>query len=126
MVAKGFPFLVAEVDGKVVGYSYANSYRARSAYRFTVENSIYVSKDAKRQNIGKHLMQALIEACKDRGYREIISVIAHDPSTMDSVDDNPSIVFHSKFGFEYKSILNRVGYKFGRWLDTVIMQKSIP
>lgn len=118
VIGKNFPYLVAEFDGKVVGYAYASQYRARPAYRHTLENSVYVHKDYGRRGIGKLLMNALIEACEKAGGRQIIAVIG------DSANES-SIQLHASCGFTMIGTMKAVGLKFGRWVDSVYMQRSI-
>ena len=111
----GFPYFVAEVDGQVIGYAYAGPYRPRPAYRFTVENSVYLQPSIHRRGIGLQLMQRLIAECVRRGYRQMIAVIG------DSANAG-SIGVHTKCGFQMIGTHPNVGLKFGRWLDTVMMQ----
>jgi phosphinothricin acetyltransferase len=113
-----FPYLVAERDGAVLGYAYAGPYRARPAYRFSVENSIYVAANAQRRGIGRALMDRLIAESEARGYRLMIAVIG-DSAQM------PSIELHRAAGFRLVGALEGVGYKFDRWLDTVLMQRAL-
>ena len=114
----GFPYLVAEADGAVAGYAYAGPYRARPAYRFSVENSVYVAPDAHRRGIGRLLLAALIAECETRGYRLMIAVIGDSAQT-------PSIELHRAAGFKMVGAFEGVGYKFDRWLDTVLMQRPL-
>jgi L-amino acid N-acyltransferase YncA len=114
----GFPYSVAALDGRVVGYAYAGAYRPRPAYRFTVENSVYLEPAIHRRGIGLQLMQHLIEACEARGYRQMIAVIG------DSANAG-SIGVHVRCGFQMIGTHPNVGLKFGRWLDTVMMQLSL-
>ncbi len=114
----GYPYLVAEVDGVVAGYAYAGPYRARPAYRFSVENSIYVAPDAHRRSIGRALLDRLIAECEARGYRLMIAVIGDSAQA-------PSIELHRAAGFRLVGALEGVGYKFDRWLDTVLMQRAL-
>jgi phosphinothricin acetyltransferase len=111
----GFPYLVSVLDGRVVGYAYAGAYRPRPAYRFTVENSIYLDPAIHRQGIGLNLLRRLIEESEARGYRQMIAVIG------DSANAG-SIGVHSRCGFQIIGTHPNVGLKFGRWLDTVMMQ----
>jgi L-amino acid N-acyltransferase YncA len=111
----GFPYLAAEVDGRVVGYAYAGPYRPRPAYRFTVENSVYLHPSTHRRGIGLQLMQRLLVECVQRGYRQMIAVIG------DSANAG-SIGLHTRLGFQMIGTHPNVGLKFGRWLDTVMMQ----
>jgi phosphinothricin acetyltransferase len=111
----GFPYFVAEVEGRVIGYAYVGPYRPRPAYRFTVENSVYLEPAIHRRGIGMLLMQRLIAECVKRGYRQMIAVIG------DSANAG-SIGVHTKCGFRMIGTHPDVGLKFGRWLDTVMMQ----
>ena len=118
VLGKGLPYLVAEVHGRVVGYAYANWFRPRPAYRFTVENSVYLDPSTHRRGIGLRLMQHLIAKCEARGYRQMIAVIG------DSANAG-SIGVHRKTGFQMIGTHPNVGFKFGRWLDTVMMQLEL-
>lgn len=113
-----FPYLVAEVDGAFAGYAYASSYRTRPGYRFTVENSVYVAPDMHRRGIGKVLLKALIDACTALGFRQMIAVIGDS-------NQAASIGVHRACGFEDAGNLRNIGWKFGRWLNTPIMQLSL-
>ena len=113
-----WPFLTADCGGEVVGYAYAALYRARPAYRFTAEDSVYVRDDRHGQGIGAALMTALIEACAAAGIRQLIAVIG------DSANRG-SVRLHEKFGFVHIGVLPAVGWKFGCWVDSVLMQRSI-
>lgn len=114
----GLPYLVAEIDDEVVGYSYASSYRARSAYRFSIENSVYVDHQRHRRGIGQALLAALIVRCETGRWRQMIAVIG------DSANIS-SIALHERLGFRSAGILRSVGFKFGRWIDTVLMQREL-
>jgi L-amino acid N-acyltransferase YncA len=114
----GYPYFVAEVSGRVVGYGYASAYRTRSAYRYSVEDSIYVAPDAHRRGVGRALLAALITACTGRGYRQMVAVIG------DSAQE-ASIGLHRALGFSVSGSIRAVGFKHGRWLDTVIMQRPL-
>ena len=114
----GFPYLVATHDGRVVGYAYAGVHRPRPAYRFTVENSVYLDPATHRRGIGLRLMQRLIAECEARGFRQMIAVIG------DSANAG-SIGVHTKCGFQMIGTHPNVGFKFGRWLDTVMMQRAL-
>ncbi|WP_262378751.1 GNAT family N-acetyltransferase [Luteimonas viscosa] len=118
IVGDGFPYLVAELDGRVAGYAYAGSFRARLGYRFTVENSVYVAADAQGHGIGAALLAALIEACEARGYRQMIAVIGEPTNTA-------SIRLHERFGFVHTGTMPGIAWKHGRWLDTVFMQRPL-
>lgn len=116
--AKHLPFLVAESDGKLAGYSYAGPYRPRPAYRFCLENSVYVDAEAVGRGVGSALLIELIQRCGDLGYRQLIAVIG------DSAN-HASIRLHEKHGFTCAGQLKSIGFKFGRWVDSVIMQRPI-
>jgi L-amino acid N-acyltransferase YncA len=111
----GYPYLVAVLDGRVVGYAYAGAYRPRPAYRFTVENSVYLQPAIHRRGIGRQLLQRLIAESEARGYRQMIAVIG------DSANAG-SIGVHTRCGFQMIGTHPNVGFKFNRWLDTVMMQ----
>jgi phosphinothricin acetyltransferase len=114
----GYPYFVATLDGRVVGYAYAGAYRPRPAYRFTVENSVYLEPAIHRRGIGLQLLQRLIVESEARGYRQMIAVIG------DSANAG-SIGVHTKCGFDMIGTHPNVGFKFGRWLDTVMMQLAL-
>jgi phosphinothricin acetyltransferase len=114
----GLPHLVAERDGRVVGYAYAGNWRPRPAYRFSVEDSIYIDKDAVGQGVGRALLPALIEECANRGKRQMVAVIGDAAQA-------PSIRLHASCGFEMTGTLKSIGFKFGRWLDSVLMQRPL-
>lgn len=114
----GYPYLAAERDGAVLGYAYAGAYRPRPAYRFSVENSIYVAPAAQRLGLGRTLLDALIEAAGSRGYRQMVAIIGDSAQT-------PSIALHRAAGFRLIGAIEAVGFKHGRWLDTVIMQRAL-
>ena len=114
----GFPYLVASLEERVVGYAYAGAYRPRPAYRFTVENSVYLLPSIHRRGIGLQLLQRLIAECEPRGYRQMIAVIG------DSANAG-SIGVHTRCGFQMIGTHPNVGFKFGRWLDTVMMQRAL-
>jgi phosphinothricin acetyltransferase len=119
LTEKGYPYLVAELDNAVVGYAYAGPYRTRPAYRFTVENSIYVAPEAQRRGIGRTLLMALIDACVERGYRQMLAVIG------DSPNQPGSIGLHKACGFVDVGKLPDVGFKFDRWLDSLLLQRAL-
>jgi L-amino acid N-acyltransferase YncA len=118
LVAAGYPYLVTLLDGAVAGYAYASAHRPRPAYRFTVENSIYLSPQAQRRGIGGRLLARLVADCGSRGYRQMVAVIG------DSANAG-SIAVHRKAGFVMIGTHPHVGFKFGRWLDTVSMQLAL-
>ncbi len=114
----GYPYLVAEIDGRVVGYSYASAYRTRPGYRYCVENSVYVSTGAQRSGAGRALLSALVEACARAGYRQMVAVIGDSGNAA-------SIRLHRALGFTFCGTIHGIGWKHGRWLDSVLMQKSL-
>jgi L-amino acid N-acyltransferase YncA len=114
----GYPYFVAASEGQVIGYAYAGAYRPRPAYRFTVENSVYLQPAIHRRGIGLQLLQRLISECEARGYRQMIAVIG------DSANAG-SIGVHTRCGFRMIGTHPDVGFKFGRWLDTVMMQLAL-
>jgi L-amino acid N-acyltransferase YncA len=114
----GFPFLVAEKDGEVRGYAYAGPYRTRIAYRYTLENSIYVAPGWHRMGIGRGLMDQLLSEAGARGFRQMIAVIGDS-------EQAASIALHRAAGFRTVGTFTAVGFKFGRWLDTVLMQTQL-
>lgn len=118
ILARGYPYLVAELDGKPVGYSYASAFRARIGYRFVVEDSIYVDPAMKGRGIGRKLLLALIDECTRLGYRQMVAVIG------DSANAG-SIKLHAACGFEHAALFKGIGWKFGRWLDSVQMQRTL-
>src|SRR5689334_15590382 len=118
LLEAGFPYIAAEIGGALVGYAYAGHYRARPAYRFTVEDSIYLDPKAQRRGIGRALLKRLIEECEHRGFRQMIAVIG------DSAQ-HASIEVHRALGFRPAGNFENVGFKFGRWLDSVMMQREL-
>lgn len=118
VLAKGFPYLVAERDGAVVGYAYASTYRPRAAYGDTVENSIYLHPDAIGRGFGRPLLEALIAACEQRDLRQMIAVVGDSAHVA-------SVRLHERCGFRLVGVLRDVGWKHGRWLDSVVLQRSL-
>ncbi len=114
----GFPYLVAERDRAVRGYAYAGPYRARIAYRYTVENSVYIAPDCHRQGIGRALMEELLSQAGSLGFRQMIAVIGDSRQIA-------SIALHRATGFQMIGTFAAVGFKFDRWLDTVLMQRPL-
>jgi L-amino acid N-acyltransferase YncA len=114
----GLPYLVATFEGEVAGYAYATLYRPRAAYRYTVEDSVYVAEGWRCQGMGTALLSALIARCELGGWRQMIAVIGDS-------ENAASIALHSRLGFERAGTLKAVGFKFGRWVDTVIMQRGL-
>ncbi|WP_248241106.1 GNAT family N-acetyltransferase [Microbacterium kunmingense] len=115
----GLPFLVAQSpSGQVLGYAYVQPMSSKSAYRYSVENSIYLGQAATGKGLGRALLEALITACEQAGIREMVAVISDKGA-------EASIALHEKLGFEEVGRMGRVGFKFGRWLGTVYLQKSL-
>jgi phosphinothricin acetyltransferase len=114
----GLPYLVAERGGKPVGFGYATQYRRRSAYRYTVEDSVYVADGLARQGIGGQLLAAMIARCNAGPWRQMIAVIGDSANTA-------SIALHARLGFATVGTLRAVGFKHGRWIDTVLMQRAL-
>lgn len=115
---RGLPYLVAETDGEVVGYTYAGPFRTRSAYRYTIEDSIYVAPTVVRRGVGAALLGSLVDQCTKLGYRQMIGIIG------DSANQG-SISVHRKLGFRQEGVLRGVGLKFGHWVDVVIMHRPL-
>lgn len=113
-INKNFPVIVAELDGIVVGFGMYSEFRFREAYQFTVEHSVYVSEDFQSKGVGKQLLQELINLARKQKIHTMIGVI-------DS-ENHGSVVFHEKFGFKTVGVIKESGYKFDRWLDSVLMQ----
>lgn len=118
VLAGGYPYLVAEHAGEVLGYAYASLYRARPAYRFTVENSVYVRPGGARQGAGHALLEELIARCAASGFRLMIAVIGDSANA-------PSIGLHSAAGFQPAGVLPGTGWKHGQWVDTVLMTREL-
>jgi phosphinothricin acetyltransferase len=118
VLALGLPYLVAEVDGRVAAYAYAGRYRARPAYRFTVEDSVYVHPDYLGRGLGRELLARLIEDCRRQGARQMVAIIGDSANVA-------SIRLHERLGFRRVGVLEGVGYKFDRWIDSVIMQLAL-
>ena len=118
VTARGLPYLAAEESGEVLGYGYCTLYRSRSAYRHTLEDSVYVREGKHRKGIGKAILAVLIARCEELGYRQLIAVIGDSAQA-------PSIGLHASMGFLRAGTLRSVGFKFGRWVDTVIMQRPL-
>lgn len=117
MAKHRLPHLVAEYDGVVIGYAYAVPFRKRPAYRYTVKNSIYVHPDHLSAGVGRRLLPALIDACTAAGCRQMIAYI--------DVANEPSRRLHETFGFEQAGLLKAVGFKYGRWTDSLLMQRAL-
>jgi phosphinothricin acetyltransferase len=114
----GYPYLVAEGGGVILGYAYAGAYRTRPAYRSTVEDSVYVTPSAQGRGVGRALLAALIAACEASDFRRMIAVVGDKASI-------GSIRLHESLGFQPAGVLEAVGYKHGRWLATVLMQRVL-
>ena len=115
----GYPYLAADIDGVFAGYAYAGAYRIRPAYRFTVENSVYIAPAMQRCGVGRALLDALIAECATRGFRQMIAVIG------DSTNQAGSVALHKAAGFRVTGTLDDVGFKHGRWLDSLLMQRAL-
>ncbi len=118
VLAKGLPWLVAEARGRVLGYAYANHFRPRPAYRFTVEDSVYLHPEAQGRGVGRTLLAELVSRCQAAGARQMLAVIGDS-------NNHASIGAHRALGFEHCGLLQAVGWKFGRWLDVVLMQRAL-
>jgi phosphinothricin acetyltransferase len=118
LVDAGYPYLVAEIDGVIAGYAYAGPYRARPAYRWSVEDSIYVAPRLHRRGVGAALLGRLIADAEQSGFRQMIAVIGDSSQA-------PSIALHRAAGFRAIGTIENVGFKFGRWLDSVLMQRAL-
>ena len=114
----GLPHLVAEREGRVLGYAYAGNWRPRPAYKYSVEDSIYIAHDAIGQGVGKALLPVLIDHCTRLGKKQMVAVIGDSAQT-------PSIRLHAACGFEMVGTLKNIGFKFDRWLDSVLMQRTL-
>ncbi len=119
LCAEDFPYLVAqEVDGTVLGYAYASFYRTRPAYRFTVEDSVYLSPQAQGKGLGTKLLQGIITACEAKNFRQMIGIVGDS-------QHKASIKLHKKLGFEVVGTFKNIGWKHETWLDTVLLQKTL-
>ena len=118
VTARGLPYLAMEEAGEVLGYGYCTLYRTRSAYRYALEDSVYVRQEQHRKGIGKAILAELIVRCEQLGYRQLIAVIGDSAQAA-------SIGLHASLGFLRAGTLRSVGFKFGRWVDTVIMQRPL-
>ncbi len=116
--ARALPWLVAERDGLVVGFAYAGLYNPRVGYRYTVEDSVYVDAARTGQGIGTTLLASVIERCAALGYREMVALVGDSANAV-------SLRLHERLGFRRVGTLERVGFKFGRWLDIVLLQRSL-
>lgn len=116
--AAGLPYLVAEAGGAIAGFASAAPYNARSGYRFTAEDSVYIAPDQQGRGVGRALLESVIDACAARGVRRLVAFIGDSGNT-------GSIALHRALGFEPAGVLKEVGFKHGRWLDVVLMQRSL-
>jgi phosphinothricin acetyltransferase len=114
----GLPYLAARIDGRVVGYAYATAYRPRPAYRHSIEDSVYVAQGSSGRGIGGALLQTLIDRCELGPWRQMLAVIGNSGNT-------GSIALHRRLGFQPIGTLHAVGFKLGRWVDTVLMQRAL-
>jgi len=118
ILGRGLPYLVAERSGHVLGYCYAAPYRTRSAYRFTLEDSIYIDQAEVGRGLGRALLATVLDRCAELGYRQMVAVIGGS-------DTWPSIRLHAALGFTRIGVLPAVGFKFGGWVDIVLMQRAL-
>lgn len=118
ILAHGLPYLVAEVNGVVAGYAYAGLFRTRSAYRHTLEDSVYVAPGREGQGIGRVLLTRLLAECERLGFRQMVAVIGDSGNA-------GSIGLHAALGFRHTGLLASTGFKLGRWVDTVLMQRAL-
>ena len=118
VVARGLPHLVAEAQGKVLGFAYAGPFRPRAAYRYAVEDSVYVAPDAVGRGVGKAMLQAVLDVCERQGLRQVVAVIGDSGNAA-------SIGLHRSLGFEHAGIGKAFGFKHGRWVDIVWMQRAL-
>lgn len=114
----GFPALVIEDGGGVVGYAYAGPFRDRAAFRFTLEDSIYLAERGRGRGLGSRLLDALLAASAERGFRRMVAVIGDSGNAA-------SVALHARAGFTHAGTLESVGFKFDRWLDAVLMQRAL-
>lgn len=118
VTGRGLPFLVAARGTEVLGFGYCAPYRARSAYRYALEDSVYISEGSAGQGLGAKILDELIARCERLGYRQVIAVIGDSANAA-------SIALHARFGFVRVGTLRSSGYKFGRWVDSVLMQRPL-
>lgn len=119
LTASGYPHIVAERSGQVAGYAYAGPYRPRRAYRFSVEDSIYLAPNARGSGLGRILLTELISLCEEKGFRQMVAVIG------DGARNQASVALHSALGFRPVGAFEGAGFKHGRWLDSVLMQRGL-
>lgn len=118
VLSLGLPYLVAEVEGRVVGYCYAAVYQPRPAYKHTIEDSVYVAESARGRGVGTALLGELIKRCEAGPWRQMVAVIGDSGNVS-------SIALHRRWGFEHIGVFKSVGFKLGQWADTVLMQRAL-
>lgn len=118
IIGTGFPFVVAEIEGRVAGYGYAGPFRTRASYRFTCENSVYIAAQMRRRGVGFAIMTEVIDACRRLQMKQMLALIGDSENV-------GSIGLHSRLGFEHVGVFRNVGCKFGRWVDVVLMQLDL-
>lgn len=118
IIAGGFPYIVALRENKLVGYAYVSSFRPRPAYQWSVENSVYIEPDAQGLGVGKALLSVLITECETRGFRQMLAVIG-------GAEHEASLQLHRSLGFELVGQMVGVGWKHGKWHDSVVMQRAL-
>jgi phosphinothricin acetyltransferase len=118
IIDQGFPYFVAELDGRFAGYAYASSYRTREGYRWTVEDTVYIEPWAQGQGVGRALLERLIDECQVLGFRQMVAVIG-------DVSNSASVALHQRLGFRTVGVFAGLGRKHGRWLDTVQLQRAL-
>jgi len=118
VVGRGLPYVLAEIEGQVAGFAYAAPFRLRAAYRFTVEDSVYIHPDFKGRGVGRALLSRVLADCEALGLRQVIAVIG-------GADNEGSIGLHRALGFEMQGTMRGVGHKFGEWRDIVMMQRAL-
>ena len=118
LLARRLPYVVVESGGRVAGYAYAGPYRTRPAYRYTLEDSVYIAPDAIGRGLGRAALAEVIRRTADLGFRQMIAIIGDS-------GNRPSIALHERLGFRSAGTLQAVGFKFGRWVDSVLMQRSL-
>jgi L-amino acid N-acyltransferase YncA len=118
VLAQGLPYLACELEGRLAGYAYASPYRSRAAYRFALEDSVYVHPALGGRGAGRALLGALIRRCEAAGFRQLVAVIGDSGNA-------PSLRLHSALGFREAGVLRAIGHKHGRWVDSVLMQRAL-
>lgn len=117
ILAGGYPYLVAEFDGRTAGYAYISAWNERSGYRFTAQDSIYIDEALRRRGLGRLLLAALLDEARARGLKQMMAIVGGASP--------PSIALHEALGFRRIGLANKIGFKFGRWLDTAYLQKAL-